>query len=175
MRWALHEYEKEGIDSLMINRVVLTGRLTKDPEMKITPNGIPVTRFTIAVNRPFANQNGEREVDFINCIAWRKQAENLANYMRKGSLVGIDGRIQTSSFEGQDGNRVYMTEVVAESIQFLEPKNMSNSTQNQFSSQGNTNYQSSNQNAHRGQNQPNNDPFSGYSSLPDDIDDNLPF
>lgn len=157
----------------MINRCVLTGRLTKDPEIKMTPNGIPVTRFTIAVNRAFTNQKGEREVDFINCIAWRKQAENLANFMRKGGLVGIDGRIQTSSFEGQDGKRVYMTEVVAESIQFLEPKNMSNSTQNQFSSSSQPNYQSSNQNAYRGQNTQDNDPSN--TSFPDTIDDNLPF
>jgi len=106
----------------LINRVVLVGRLTKDPELRYTPNGVPVTRFTVAVNRTFTNQQGEREADFISCVAWRKQAENLANYMRKGSLVGIDGRIQTSSFEGQDGKRVYMTEVVADSVQFLEPR-----------------------------------------------------
>ena len=158
----------------MINRTILVGRLVADPELRYSQTGIPVCRFRLAVNRPFANQNGEREVDFINCIAWRKQAENLANYMRKGSLIGVDGRIQTSSFEGQDGNRVYMTEVVAESIQFLEPKNMSNSTQNQFSSQGNTNYQSSNQNAYSGKNQPNNDPFGG-NSAPYVDDSDLPF
>lgn len=174
MRWALHEYEKEGIDSLMINRVVLTGRLTKDPEMKITPNGIPVTRFTIAVNRPFANQNGEREADFINCVAWRKQAENLANYMRKGSLVGIDGRIQTGSYEDQDGKKVFYTEVVAESIQFLESKNTSNSTQNQFSSSSQPNYQTSNQNGYSGQNTQDNDPFGG-NSAPYVDDSDLPF
>lgn len=106
----------------MINRVVLVGRLTKDPELRYTPSGVPVTRFTIAVNRTFTNQQGERETDFINCVAWRKQAENLANYMRKGSLIGIDGRIQTGSYEGQDGKRVYTTEVVADSVQFLEPR-----------------------------------------------------
>lgn len=158
----------------MINRCVIVGRLTKDPELRYTTNGVAVTRFTIAVNRTFTNQQGEREVDFINCIAWRKQAENLANFMRKGSLIGIDGRIQTSSYEGQDGKRVYMTEVVAESIQFLEPKNMSNSTQNQFSSQGNTNYQSSNQNAYSGQNTQDNDPFGG-NSAPYVDDSDLPF
>lgn len=106
----------------MINRVVLVGRLTKDPELRYTPSGVPVTRFTVAVNRTFTNQQGEREADFINCIAWRKQAENLANFMRKGSLIGIDGRIQTGSYEGQDGKRVYTTEVVADSVQFLEPR-----------------------------------------------------
>lgn len=106
----------------MINRVVLVGRLTKDPELKYTPSGIAVTRFTLAVNRPFTNQQGQREADFVNCIAWRKQAENISNFLRKGSLAGIDGRIQTSNFDGKDGNRVFMTEVVADQVQFLETK-----------------------------------------------------
>lgn len=90
----------------MINRVVLVGRLTKDPELRYTPNGIASARFTVAVNRTFSNQQGEREADFINCQAWRKQAENLANYMKKGSLIGVEGRIQTGSYDGQDGKRV---------------------------------------------------------------------
>jgi len=107
----------------MINRVVLVGRLTKDPELKYTQGGVAVTRFTLAVNRTFSNQQGEREADFINCVTWRKQAENTANFLRKGSLAGIEGRIQTSSFDGQDGKRVFMTEVVADSVQFLEPRN----------------------------------------------------
>ncbi|MEG0448947.1 MAG: single-stranded DNA-binding protein [Lysinibacillus sp.] len=106
----------------MINRVVLVGRLTKDPELRYTPSGLPMARFTIAVNRTFSNQQGEREADFIGCIAWRKQAENLANFMKKGSLIGVDGRIQTGSFEGQDGKRVYTTDVVADNVQFLEPR-----------------------------------------------------
>ena len=106
----------------MINTVVLVGRLTKDPELKYTQGGIAVTRFTLAVNRPFSNQQGQREADFVNCVTWRKQAENTANFLRKGSLAGIEGRIQTSNFEGKDGNRVFMTEVVADSVQFLEPR-----------------------------------------------------
>ena len=106
----------------MINRVVLVGRLTKDPELRYTPSGLAVVRFTIAVNRQFSNQSGEKEADFINCVAWRKQAENLANFQRKGNLIGVEGRIQTGSFEGQDGKRVYTTDVVADSIQFLEPR-----------------------------------------------------
>jgi single-strand DNA-binding protein len=106
----------------MINRVVLVGRLTKDPELKYTQGGVAVTRFTLAVNRTFSNQQGEREADFINCVTWRKQAENTANFLRKGSLAGLEGRIQTSSFDGQDGKRVFMTEVVADSVQFLEPR-----------------------------------------------------
>lgn len=107
----------------MINNVVLVGRLTKDPELKMTPSGIAVTRFTIAINRPFTGQGGEKKADFINCIAWRKQAENLANFMRKGGLIGLTGRIETGSYEGQDGKRVYTTDVIADSIQFLESKN----------------------------------------------------
>ena len=106
----------------MMNRVVLVGRLTKDPDLRYTPNGVPVASFTLAVNRNFTNRQGEREADFINCVVWRRQAENVANYLKKGSLAGVDGRIQTRNFEGQDGRRVYITEVVAESVQFLEPK-----------------------------------------------------
>ncbi|MDM5333413.1 single-stranded DNA-binding protein [Ureibacillus composti] len=106
----------------MINRVTLVGRLTKDPELRYTPNGVPMTRFTVAVNRTFSNQQGEREADFISCLAWRKQAENLANFMKKGSLIGLDGRIQTGSFDGTDGKKVYTTDVITDSIQFLESK-----------------------------------------------------
>lgn len=119
----------------MINRVVLVGRLTKDPELKYTPNGIASSRFTVAVNRAFSNQQGEREADFISCVAWRKQAENLANYQRKGALIGIEGRIQTGSYEGQDGKRVYTTDVVADSIQFLEPRSNSGSPTPQYGGQ----------------------------------------
>lgn len=101
-----------------MNRVVLVGRLTKDAELRYTPSGVAVASFTLAVNRPFANQQGEREADFINVVAWRKTAENLANYTTKGSLVAVDGRLQTRSYE-KDGRRVYVTEVVADTVQFL--------------------------------------------------------
>ena len=111
----------------MLNRTVIVGRLTRDPELRYTPNGVAVANFTVAVNRPFRNQQGEQEADFINCVAWRKQAENLANYMHKGSLIGVDGRIQTRSYENQEGKRVWVTEVLAESIQFLEYKKDSES------------------------------------------------
>lgn len=107
----------------MINRVVLVGRLTKDPELRYTPSGVAVARFTLAVNRTFSNQQGEKQADFINIVVWRKQAENTANFLRKGALAGIEGRIQTGSYEGQDGKRVYTTEVVADSVQFLESRN----------------------------------------------------
>jgi single-strand DNA-binding protein len=106
----------------MLNRVVLVGRLTKDPELKFTPNGVAVANFTLAVNRPFSNQQREKETDFINCVVWRKPAENVANFLKKGSLAGVDGRLQTRSYENNQGQRVYITEVMAESVQFLEPK-----------------------------------------------------
>lgn len=107
---------------MSINRTVLVGRLVKDPELRYTPSGVAMARFTLAVNRTFSNQQGEREADFINCVVWRKQAENAANFLKKGNLAGVEGRIQTGSFEGQDGKRVYTTDVVCDSVQFLEPK-----------------------------------------------------
>lgn len=154
----------------MINRVVLVGRLTKDPELKYTQSGIAVVRFTLAVNRPFKNQQGENEADFINCVAWRKQAENTANFLKKGSLAGIDGRIQTSSFEGKDGNRVFMTEVVADSVQFLEPRSAQDSQNSSSDYQSNQIY-GQQQKAQYGQNRtsPN------YESSIEVVDDDLPF
>jgi len=116
----------------MLNRVVLVGRLTKDPELKMTSTGTPVASFTIAVNRTFTNQQGEREADFIPIVVWRRQAENVNQYVRKGSLVGVDGRIQVRHYENQEGRRVYVTEVVAESVQFLEPRNASGNTNNSY-------------------------------------------
>ncbi|EAD0725604.1 single-stranded DNA-binding protein [Listeria monocytogenes] len=107
----------------MINRVVLVGRLTKNPELRYTPSGVAVATFTLAVNRTFANQQGEREADFINCVVWRKPAENVANFLKKGSMAGVEGRVQTRNYEGNDGKRVYVTEIVAENVQFLEPRN----------------------------------------------------
>lgn len=103
----------------MLNRTVLVGRLSKDPDLRYTPNGVAVCNFTVAVKNPFSKND---DADFINCVTWKKQAENLANYMSKGSMVGVDGRIQTRNFEGQDGKRVFVTEVNAESIQFLDSK-----------------------------------------------------
>ena len=107
----------------MINRVVLVGRLTRDPELRYTTNNIANLRFTVAVNRQFTNQNGERQADFINCVAWRAQAENMARFLKKGSLVGVEGRIETGSYQGQDGQMRYTTDVIADSVQFLEPRN----------------------------------------------------
>ncbi|CAL27389.1 single-stranded DNA-binding protein [Staphylococcus carnosus] len=107
----------------MINRVVLVGRLTKDPEFRTTPSGVDVATFTLAVNRNFKSKNGEQQADFINCVVFRKQAENVNNYLNKGSLAGVDGRLQSRSYENKEGQRVFVTEVVADSVQFLEPKN----------------------------------------------------
>lgn len=106
----------------MINRVVLVGRLTRDPELKYTQNGIANLRFSVAVNRTFQNQNGERQADFINCVAWRAQAENMGKFLRKGSLIGVEGRIETGSYQAQDGSTRYTTDVVCDSVQFLEPR-----------------------------------------------------
>ena len=115
----------------MINNVTLVGRLTKDPELRFTPNGVANCTFTLAVNRSFTNQAGEREADFINCVAWKKSAENLANYQKKGNQIGVVGRVQTRNYEGQDGKRVFVTEIVAESVQFLEPRGGNSGDNNQ--------------------------------------------
>ena len=106
----------------MINNVTLVGRLTRDPELKYTTSNVAVATFRLAVNRNFKNQAGDYEADFISCIMWRQQAENFANWLKKGALVGITGRIQTRSYDNQQGQRVYVTEVVAESFQILEKK-----------------------------------------------------
>ena len=106
----------------MINNVVLVGRMTRDAELRYTPSNQAVATFTLAVNRNFKNQNGEREADFINCVIWRQQAENLANWAKKGTLVGVTGRIQTRNYENQQGQRVYVTEVVADNFQILESR-----------------------------------------------------
>ena len=106
----------------MINNVVLVGRLTRDAELRYTQSNIAVATFTLAVNRTFKSKNGEREADFINCVMWRKQAENLANWAKKGALIGITGRIQTRTYDNQQGQRVYVTEVVAENFQLLESR-----------------------------------------------------
>ena len=112
-----------------MNRVCLVGRLTAKPELRYTGSNIPYTRFSLAVNRTFNDSQGEREADFINIVVWRKQAENVANYLDKGSQVSIEGRIQTGNFTDKDGNKRYTTDVVADSVQFLESRrNRENST-----------------------------------------------
>ena len=111
-----------------MNRVELIGRITRDPELRYTSSNIATTRFTLAVNRPFQGQNGEQGTDFINIVVWRKQAENVKKFVSKGSLVAVEGRIQTGSYE-KDGQRIYTTDVVADSVQFLESKAQSQNRQ----------------------------------------------
>ncbi|HDH0873971.1 TPA: single-stranded DNA-binding protein [Staphylococcus aureus] len=122
----------------MLNRAVLVGRLTKDPELRSAPNGVNVGTFTLAVNRTFTNAQGEREADFINVVVFKKQAENVKNYLSKGSLAGVDGRLQTRNYENKDGQRVFVTEVVADSVQFLEPKNSNQQQNDNYQQQGQT-------------------------------------
>lgn len=106
----------------MINDVVLIGRITKDIEVKSTSSGIPVSQFILAVDRPFKNEDGERDADFISCVIWRKGAENLSKFTHKGSLIGIQGRLQTRSYENKDGQRVFVTEVVIDHFSLLDSK-----------------------------------------------------
>jgi len=114
----------------MINNVTLVGRLTKDPDLRYTSSGKAVASFTLAVNRRFTNQAGQREADYIQCVIWGKSAETLANYAKKGSLIGIVGRLQSRSYENKEQQRVYVTEVVVETFQFLESKTANEQRQN---------------------------------------------
>ena len=144
----------------MINRVILVGRLTKDPEYRQTPSGVSVATFTLAVNRSFTNSQGEREADFINVVVFRKQAENVSKYLSKGSLAGVDGRIQSRNYENNEGRRVFVTEVVADSVQFMDSKG--NNQQNNQSQQ------------QRGQAPAGDNPFANDNNANID-DDDLPF
>ena len=150
----------------MINNVTLVGRLTKDVELKYTPSNVANVSFTLAVNRTFKNANGERESDFINCVIWRKSAENFANFVKKGALIGITGRIQTRNYENAQGQRVYVTEVIAENFQMLESRNQQ---QGQQQAQQQAKQQSSTPNFG-----PDSDPFSSDSPMDLNSDD-LPF
>ncbi|WP_070373075.1 single-stranded DNA-binding protein [Mammaliicoccus sciuri] len=163
----------------MINKAVLVGRLVRDPEYRTTPSGVQVATFTLAVNRTFTNQQGEREADYINCVVFRKTAENVNQYLSKGKLAGVDGRLQSRSYDNKEGQKVYVTEVVCDNVQFLEPKdsqNGSNSYQNGTSYQKGNNYTQNNQNVQQGQNKvkydQQNNPFNNGSNF---NDDDLPF
>lgn len=184
----------------MINRVVLIGRLTRDAELRYTSGGAAVASFTLAVNRQFTNRNGEREADFINCVMWRKSAENFTNFTHKGSLVGIEGRIQTRNYDNAEGQRVYVTEVVADNFSLLESRSADERRQSTGSGQSAGGYNNNNQsNGFSGSNNafnsapqsttnpaPNNGPASSANSNPNDpfanngesidiSDDDLPF
>lgn len=168
----------------MINRVILIGRLTHDPELRYTPNGVAVTSFSIAVDRKFTNQKGERETDFIRIVTWQKLAENCANFLKKGALVGVDGRLQINSYENQEGRTVRNPEIVAEDVRFLEPKsarqeagNQSGYNNNQFGNQGygNSGGGGYNQGYNNQRNRQSDDPFADDSKQIDLSDDDLPF
>ena len=155
----------------MINNVVLVGRVVKELDLKYTSSGTAVGTFSLAVNRQFTNQAGEREADFISCVIWRKSAENFANFTRRGALVGITGRIQTRNYEGNDGKRVYITEVVADNFTLLEPKQTTEqrpreSTRERQQEQKRSNYNDFN-------NTP--DPFNSHGEPYFVDDDSLPF
>lgn len=169
----------------MLNRVILIGRLTKDPELRYTPAGVAVTQFTLAVDRPFTSQGGEREADFIPVVTWRQLAETCANYLRKGRLTAVEGRIQVRNYENNEGKRVYVTEVIADNVRFLESnrdgggsggssrEESSNNTSNSGSGSNNrSNYNSNNGNNNSRDNQ---DPFSDDGKPIDISDDDLPF
>lgn len=157
----------------MINRVILVGRLTRDPEMKYTQSGLAVTRFTLACDRPFTGQDGKREADFIDCVVWRKQAENVAQYLKKGSLAGVEGRLQISSYDDKEGQRRYRAEVVADSVRFLESRNARSDGGAPSQDYGNRSGQASGSNS-SGNSGFGNDPFTGSNPI-DLSDDDLPF
>ena len=166
----------------MINRAVLTGRLTKDAELRTTQSGLSVATFTLAVNR---HSKAKGDADFINCVIWRKAAENFCNFTSKGSLVGIDGRIQTRNYENQNGQKVYVTEIVVDSFSLLESKkdrlaNNNSGIDNNYGANSNNNGFSNNT---VGTNYTNNssnesqapDPFAGSGDSIDITEDDLPF
>jgi len=155
----------------LLNRVILIGRLTKDPELRYTPSGVAVAQFTLAVDRGFSNQQGEREADFIPIVTWRQLAETCANYLRKGRLAAVEGRIQVRNYDNNEGRRVYVTEVVADNVRFLESNRDAAGAGGSGSSSGG-NYGGSERGGGRANNQ---DPFSDEGRTIDISDDDLPF
>lgn len=166
-----------------MNKVILIGNLTANPEMRMTTNGIPVATFTLAINRTFTNASGEREADFIRCVTYRKQAENIGRFLSKGSKVAVEGRIQTGSYTAQDGSKRYTTDVVCDNVQFLDTRNSGgqessfnqNQNQNQgFNSYNQNQYQPNNYNR-GGYNNSNNNANQNYSSSKEDdfFDNNI--
>lgn len=131
----------------MINSVILTGRLTKNIDLRQTSTGKAMTYFTLAVNRVFKNEQGVSDADFVTCVAFGVQAENMARYLTQGSLIGVEGRISTRNFQGKDGNTVYVTEVIASNVTFLESKKQQNNGNQQFGMQNYQQQSNSNFNA----------------------------
>lgn len=155
-----------------MNNANLVGRLTRPVDLRYTQSGIAYGSFTLAVTRKYKNKDGEREADFINCVIWKKGAELLANYTQKGSLIGVSGPIQTRSYDNQQGQRVYVTEVLVENFDFLESRK---NDADGFSNAGNINTQNFNKNQNLGGNFANNDPFTANGETFEVQDDDLPF
>ena len=159
----------------MLNRVILIGRLTRDPELRYTPAGVAVTQFTIAVDRPFSSQGGEREADFIPVVTWRQLAETCANYLRKGRLTAVEGRLQVRNYENNEGKRVYVTEVIADNVRFLE-SNREGGNGGGGMPRGEAPVGGENRsNNSNGYSRGNQDPFSDDGKPIDISDDDLPF
>ncbi len=177
----------------MINNVTLVGRLTKDPNVRQTQSNVTVAQFTLAVDRNFTNAQGEREADFINIVVFRKQAEQVGKYLAKGRLCGVEGRMQSRKYE-KDGQMVFVTEVVANSVQFLDSGNKQNQQQNNgyqpqqnngYQPPQNNNYQPQQNNGYQPPQQPNQppqnqpqqqgNPFANANGPIDIKDDDLPF
>ncbi|MEX2461519.1 MAG: single-stranded DNA-binding protein [Paenibacillaceae bacterium] len=165
----------------MLNRVILIGRLTKDPELRYTPAGVAVTQFTLAVARNFTNQQTkEKEADFINIVAWRQLAETCANYLRKGRLTAVEGRLQVRNYDNNEGRKVYVTEVIADNVQFLESSKEggSSSNSNNSGNMGNreeSTYSRNNSGGGTPRDNHNQDPFLDDGKPIDISDDDLPF
>lgn len=155
-----------------MNNANLVGRLTRPVDLRYTQTGIAYGSFTLAVTRKYKNKDGEREADFINCVIWKKGAELLANYTQKGSLIGVSGPIQTRSYDNQQGQRVYVTEVLVENFDFLESQK---NDADGFSNAGNINTQNFNKNQNLGGNFENNDPFTANGETFEVQDYDLPF
>ncbi|MGN7358856.1 single-stranded DNA-binding protein [Paenibacillus sp. SAF-054] len=160
----------------MLNRVILIGRLTKDPELRYTPAGVAVTQFTLAVDRPFTSQGGEREADFIPVVTWRQLAETCANYLRKGRLTAVEGRIQVRNYENNEGKRVYVTEVIADNVRFLESNRDGGGSSGGQAPREESSFGGGNRgNNNYSRNNSNQDPFSDDGKPIDISDDDLPF
>jgi len=169
----------------MLNRVILIGRLTRDPELRYTPAGVAVAQFTLAVDRPFSRDSGgerEREADFIPIVTWRQLAETCANYLRKGRLAAVEGRIQVRNYENNEGRRVYVTEVIADNVRFLESANRESGGQGQGSGDfggggfgGGSGGYSGGGSRSSGSRGSNVDPFADDGKPIDISDDDLPF
>ncbi len=157
-----------------MNKVFLIGRLTRDPELRYTGNNTPVASFSLAVNRNFTNQQGEREADFFNITVWRKQAENVKNYLSQGSQVAVEGRLQTRNYEDKDGQKRYVTEVVADNVEFLGSKNSSNNSSNGSHNEEPTPYDFGDEKEPKGTDVDSN-PFADFGSSIEISDDELPF